>query len=456
MTSLLLDRCRLVVTVDGAGSELTGASIAIEDGWITAIGSDLTDREYDERIDCRRFVILPGFVNTHHHLYQTLTRGFPEAEGQTLFPWLRSLYPIWAGLDEDMIGASTRAGLAELMLSGCTTSADHLYVFPPGSEHFIDAQVEAARALGIRFHPTRGSMDLGQSHGGLPPDSVVQPRDVILRDSERVIDAYHDPAPGAMTRIALAPCSPFSVTPELMLETAGLAREHGVRLHTHLAETLDEEAYSVSEFGVRPVELMDRVSWLEEDVWLAHCVHLSDVDINLFARRHVGVAHCPTSNMLLGSGMAPIPALLRAGVTVGLGVDGSASNDSNDLGAEAKQAVLSARLRDGAGAMPIRVALRLATAGGAACLGRDDIGTIQVGKAADLSIFDADALAVAGSEPDLVSGIVLGSTRPSHVIVHGRVVVRDGELQTGDEPAIAAAQRTAAARLLQRWSDASV
>jgi cytosine/adenosine deaminase-related metal-dependent hydrolase len=453
MTSVLLEACLLVVTEDDAGRELPHCSIVIEDGWITYVGVEPREQQYDQRIDCRSMVVVPGLINTHHHLYQTLTRGFAESEGQPLFPWLQQLYPIWAGLDEEMVFASTQAGLAELALSGCTTSSDHLYLFPPGSDNFIDAQVEAAGGVGVRFHATRGSMDLGQSNGGLPPDSVVQPREVILKDSERVIQRYHDPSPGAMIRIGLAPCSPFSASPELMLETAGLAREMGVRLHTHLAETLDEEAFSLREFGVRPVELLDRVSWLEEDVWLAHCVHISSEDVDLFARRGVGVAHCPTSNMLLGSGLARVPQMVRSGVRVGLGVDGSASNDGNDLRAEVKQAVLSARAREGAGALSVRRALKIATRGGASCLGREDVGSIAEGKAADLVLFDGDALSMAGSATDLVAGIVLGAVRPHSVFVHGRAVVRDGELLTADVAEIASAQRTASARLMNRWSE---
>jgi cytosine/adenosine deaminase-related metal-dependent hydrolase len=436
--------------MDDAGTELRGASIVVEDGWVVSVGDEPSDRDFDEVVDCSRTIVLPGLVNAHHHMYQSLTRGFPQATGRSLFPWLQALYPIWEGLDEEMIFASAQAGLAELALSGCTTSADHLYVFPPGSEHFIDAEIEAAAGIGIRFHPTRGSMDLGASSGGLPPDSVVQERESILADSERLVEKYHDPEPGAMVRIALAPCSPFSATPELMLETAGLARELHVRLHTHLAETVDEEEYSLREFGVTPVDLLDRESWLEEDVWLAHCVHLDAAAIERFARGRVGVAHCPTSNMLLGSGLAPVPEMLRAGVQVGLGVDGSASNDSSDLRTETKQAVLSSRARDGAEAMPVRTALRIATRGGAGCLGRDDIGSIEPGKVADFVLFDADALGVAGGLHDPVAAVVLGSLRPREVYVHGRRTVRDYGLVGRAESEVAARQRTASDRLLSR------
>ncbi len=396
------------------------------------------------------YIALPGFVNTHHHLYQTLTRGFPQAEGRTLFPWLKLLYPIWAGLDAEMIYASTRAGLAELALSGCTTSSDHLYVFPPGSEAFIDAEVEAARSVGVRFHATRGSMDLGQSNGGLPPDSVVQSRDAILADSQRAIDRFHDSRPGAMVRIALAPCSPFSVTPQLMRESAELARASGVKLHTHIAETMDEDAYSRAEFGMTPVELLESVGWMGPDVWVAHCVHPTPSDIAKMRAHGVGVAHCPTSNMLLSSGIAPIAGFLREGISVGLGVDGSASNDANDLRQEIKQAVLAARTRDGVEAMPVRTALRIATRGGAECLGRDDIGALEVGKAADIVFFDAESLELAGAQADPVAGIVLGGPRPAAVMVHGSFVVRDGRLMRCDSQELARQQNKAANDLLQR------
>ncbi len=453
MSSLLLANLRLVVTMDDEGRELSGASIANQDGWITRVGEVSPSDRFDETIDCSRFVAIPGLINAHHHLYQTLTRGFSQSVGLGLFDWLTLLYPIWAGLDEEMVYASTQTGLAELALSGCTTSADHLYVFPPGSDAFLDAQAEAAGAVGLRFHATRGSMDLGQRDGGLPPDSITQPREVILKDSERVVQRYHDPGPGSMLRIGLAPCSPFSATPELMLETAGLAREMEVRLHTHLAETLDEDEYSRRELGVGPVDFLDRVSWLESDVWLAHCVHLQPSDIQMFGERRVSVAHCPTSNMLLGSGLAPVRDLLNGNVSVGLGVDGSASNDGNDLIREVKQAVLSARARDGAGAMPVRQALRLATRGGAACLGRDDVGCIAAGKAADLALFDADSLVMAGTDEDLVAGLVLSAARPDSVYVHGRPVVRNGHLVRLDEEALAARQRAASRLLLERWRE---
>jgi cytosine/adenosine deaminase-related metal-dependent hydrolase len=449
MSSLLLEGCRLVVTEAGE-PEISGASIAIRDGWITSVGQSRPAGDFDMVLNASRFVAIPGLVNTHHHLYQTLTRGFPESRGQKLFQWLRSLYPIWAGLSEEMIRASTMTGLAELLLSGCTTSADHLYVFPPGSERFFDAQVEAALEIGMRFHPTRGSMDLGESQGGLPPAEVVQSLETILNDSQRVIEKYHDPSPGSMLRVALAPCSPFSATRELMAQTASLARESGVRLHTHIAETMDEDAFSRNAYGVSPVALLNQVGWVREDVWLAHCVHPAESDVELLASGGAAVAHCPTSNMLLGSGLAPTPALLAAGVPVGLGVDGSASNDGNDLRNETKQALLSARIRDGVEAMTARQALRMATLGGAECLGRDDIGTIVPGGAADIALFDSEALELAGGQEDLVGSIVLSSTRPSYVIVNGEILVEDGHLVRLDPKIIASEQNRQARRLLER------
>jgi cytosine/adenosine deaminase-related metal-dependent hydrolase len=353
-----------------------------------------------------------------------------------------------------MVRASTCAGLAELALSGCTTCADHLYLFPPGSGGFVDAQVEAARAIGVRFHPTRGSMDLSERDGGLPPESVVQSRDVILQDSERALDRYHDSSPGAMLRVALAPCSPFSVTPELMRETADLARKYGVRLHTHIAETLDEEDYSRATFGMTPLGLLQDLGWLGDDVWVAHCVHPGQGGVGLLAQGHVSVAHCPTSNMLLGSGLAPTMEFLAGGVAVGLGVDGSASNDGNDLKGEIKQAILSARARDGVQALSVRQALKLATRGGAECLGRDDIGSLEVGKVADLVTFDAEALAAAGGGEDLLAAVVLGAARPRDVMVHGQWIVRDGRLLTADAHAIAGEQNRQSSRLLEKWRGA--
>jgi cytosine/adenosine deaminase-related metal-dependent hydrolase len=450
VTTLLIDRCRLAVTMDDEGRELTDASIVIEDGWIHSIESGRADGQHDQVIDGRRMVALPGFVNTHHHLYQNLTRAFPLNEGRTLFPWLTLLYPIWAGLDEDMIRASTKAGLAELALSGCTASSDHLYLFPRDSDGFMDAQIEAAQAMGVRFHATRGSMDLGESEGGLPPDAVVQPIDTIMRDSERVIDHYHDRAAGAMIRVGLAPCSPFSVTADLMRESAALARDRGVRLHTHIAETLDEDAFARERYDRTPVALLQGWNWLGPDVWLAHCVHPSSEDVGNLATSRASVAHCPTSNMLLASGMAPVMSMRSAGIAVGLGVDGSASNDAGDLRQEIKQALLVSRIRDGVGALTARDALQLATRGGAACLGRDDIGCLAPGKAADIVLIDVETLEMAGSEDDLAAGIVLCAARPHTVLVHGKPIVRHGRLLTADQRELAREQARQSRRLLAK------
>ncbi|GAC1471155.1 MAG: 8-oxoguanine deaminase [Chloroflexota bacterium] len=448
MTTLLLRNCGLVVTMDDAGNELSHVSILVQDGWIASISTDAPDA--DEVIDCSRSLVIPGLVNTHHHLYQTLTRGFSQSEGLSLFHWLRMLYPIWAGLDEAMIYASARTGLAELALSGCTTCADHLYLFPSGSENFIDAEIAAAASLGVRFHATRGSMDLSVEDGGLPPRSVVQSLDVILADSERVVRRYHDAAPGAMVQVGIAPCSPFSASASLMKESAALARSLGVRLHTHIAETLDEDRYSRELCGQSPIGLLESLDWIGPDVWVAHCVHPMDGDLAVLQRGPVGVAHCPTSNMLLGSGIAPISQFLQVGIPVGLGVDGSASNDGNDLKNEVKQAVLSARASAGPGGLSVRAALRIATRGGAACLGRDDIGSLQPGKCADLAMFDLDSLAMAGGAQDAVALAVLGAARPLHVFVHGRSVVRDGILVQTDGRDIAVEQNRAAERLMAR------
>lgn len=451
MTSLLIKNASHLITMDDAGTELSDAHIAIRDGWIESVGMVEPEDGFDQVIDASNCLVLPGFVNVHHHLYQTLTRGFPESEGKTLFPWLQMLYPIWAGIDEEAVYASAQVGLAELLLSGCTTSSDHLYLFPKGQTRLIDAEIRGARDLGARFHATRGSMDLSTEDDGLPPPEVVQPADEILADCERLLAAYHDPEPGAMTRVAIAPCSPFTVSEHLMRESAALARRHGVRLHTHIAETLDEKRYCLELFGCRPVELLDRLEWLGPDVWLAHCVHLNDHDVRRFSETGTGVAHCPSSNMLLASGMAPIVQLLAASVTVGMGVDGSASNDGGYLLGESKQALLMARIRDGINAMTARDALRLATRGGAACLGRDDIGQIAPGKCADIAIFRLDDLPHAGAARDPAGAIVLcGPVRAHRVFVHGREVVSEGRLTTVDETAITHRHNVASHRLLQR------
>ncbi|MGZ8662128.1 MAG: 8-oxoguanine deaminase [Actinomycetota bacterium] len=436
MTRLLIDACDVVVMMDDAGTEIVGGSVLLDDGAIAWVGSGAPPAEPDERLDARGTVAIPGLVNTHHHLFQTLTRSW--AQDRSLFDWLVTLYPVWGGLDAAWARTAALVGLAELALSGCTTTTDHHYLFPRGRDGVLEATIAAAGELGIRFHPTRGSMDLGVAHGGLPPDEVCQDTDEILAETEAAVESFHDPAPGAMLRIAVAPCSPFSVSERLMRESAVLARRLGVRLHTHLAETLEEETYCRARYGRRPTELMDEWGWLGDDVWLAHCVHLDDEDIRRIVRSGAGVAWCPSSNLRLGAGVAPARAVLDAGGAVGLGVDGSASNDAGNLAAEVRQALLVTRGVLGATSISARETLRVATRGGAACLGRDDIGSIEAGKRADLALFPADGLATAGADVDPVAGLVLcRPERVRHLLVEGRFVVRDGILETGDEAAIA-------------------
>jgi 8-oxoguanine deaminase len=430
-TALLIRDIHTLVTMDARDTVLHGASLYIADGAIGQVlpsGAKLP--KADRVINGREMVAIPGLINTHHHLYQTLTRAYAPAADAELFDWLRTLYPIWARLDEESLDAAALVGMAELLLSGCTTTTDHHYVFPRGHEGLIDVEIAAARRIGIRFHPTRGSMSVGRRKGGLPPDSVVQNEDRILADCERVIGKYHDPTPGAMVRIALAPCSPFSVSPQLMRRTADLAERTGVRLHTHLAETRDEEAYCLERFGKRPVDLLDSVGWLQGNTWLAHGIFFNRSEIARLGRAGVGIAHCPTSNMRLGSGCAPVPALRKAGCAVGLGVDGSASNDSSHMLAEARQALLLQRLKHGAAALKVKDALRMATVEGARCLGHDDIGTIQVGKRADIAMFDLRKLGYSGAG-DAVSALLLCAPAPVEtLLVEGKIVVEDGELRT--------------------------
>jgi len=407
--------------------------VVVEGNRITAVGPGKAPVD-GPRIDASGCLVTPGLINCHHHLYQWATRG--HAQQATLFEWLVELYPTWARIDERVERIAARAGLAALLRSGCTTASDHHYVFPGGD--LLGAEVEVARELGIRFHPCRGAMDLGVSQGGLPPDSVVEDRDAILTAYEDALSRFHDPAPGSMCRIALAPCSPFSVTKELMAETATYARDRGVRLHTHMAETVEEEAFCLELFGVRPVEYLEELGWLGDDVWLAHCVHLSEAEVARFGETGTGVAHCPSSNARLGAGIAPVVPLVRAGAPVGLGVDGAASNEAGELGGELREALLIARLSGGPAAMTCAEALELGTLHGARCLGRDDeLGTLEVGKLADLVLWRLDDVDHAGIE-DPVAALVLGP-RPlaDTVIINGEVVVQDGELKTGDVEKIA-------------------
>ncbi|MBI4484219.1 MAG: 8-oxoguanine deaminase [Acidobacteria bacterium] len=452
MASLLVRNAHLLITMNDLGSTLSGGSVLVRDGRIGAVSAGPLQVESDEVMDASHHVVLPGLVNTHHHLCQTLTRNLPAVQNARLFDWLSTLYRVWRHLDEEAVRVSAQVGMAELLLSGCTTTTDHHYLFPQrGSARFIDAEIEAAREMGIRFHPTRGSMSLGQSRGGLPPDDVVQRDDEILKDSLRLIEAYHDPRDYSLCQVALAPCSLFSVTSDLMRETARLARDKAVRLHTHLAETLDEERYCQQVYGRRPLDYLESVGWLGPDVWLAHCVHLNGNEVTRLGKTGTGVAHCPTSNLRLGSGIAPVPAMLGAGVRVGLGVDGSASNDTSHLLQEARQALLVHRLSPDRWLTAADV-LGLATRGGAAVLGRKDIGSIEPGKAADLVLIDLRRLNFAGALSDPLAAVLFSfSGGPvDTVIVHGRVRVREGHLVGVDERALIERANGISAALLSR------
>ena len=429
-----------VVTMDDEGSEHPDGWLQVANGRIEAVGGSIPP-DAGESVDLGGAVITPGLVNTHHHLYQTLTRA--RAQQADLFTWLRELYPVWAGIDEESVYAAARTGLAELALSGCTTVFDHHYVFPEGTSGLIEAEVRAARELGLRIVASRGSMDLGESDGGLPPDSLVEELDHVLAETERLAGLQDE---DGLVQIAVAPCSPFSVTGRLMRESAELALRLGLKLHTHLAETIEEEEYCRELYGCRPVEYLQQLGWIDSDVWCAHCVHLNDADVQAFRDRGVGVAHCPTSNMRLGAGIAPVRTLLDAHVRVGLGVDGSASNERGDLFLEVKQALLVARARGGPAALTARDALRLGTRGGAAVLGRDDLGSIEPGKRADLAVWRTDTLEMAGSR-DLVPGLVLSAPhRVDRLYVGGEEVVRDGRLVHADEEEIARHHRVQAGR----------
>jgi cytosine/adenosine deaminase-related metal-dependent hydrolase len=440
--TLLIRDARCIATFDDARTEWREASLLVRGHRIEAIGPAATlPREADEVIDARGHLVVPGLVNTHHHMYQSLTRAIVGVQDAELFSWLRGLYPIWAGLTPEMARVSAQVAMAELLLSGCTTSSDHLYIYPNGVR--LDDTIEAAQSIGMRFLATRGSMSVGQSQGGLPPDAVVEREADILRDTQRVIEAWHDASHGAMVQVGVAPCSPFSVSRDLMRESAALARHHGVRLHTHLAENDHDIAYSREKFNCTPAQYAQDLGWLGDDVWHAHCVKLDDAGISLFAATRTGVAHCPCSNMRLASGIAPIRRLIDAGVPVGLGVDGSASNDGAQMVAEARQALLLARVGrslqpfgcdHGPAEMTARDALELATRGGARVLGRDDIGQLGVGRCADFALFDLDRLGFAGGAVhDPVAALLLcASPQAAYTVVNGRVVVRDGQLATLD------------------------
>jgi cytosine/adenosine deaminase-related metal-dependent hydrolase len=428
-----------IATVDAERRELADGHVVVDGDRIVAVGEGLppADLEISRRIDAEGCLVTPGLVNCHHHPYQSATRGL-VTDG-TLFEWLVALYPVWAHVDADTVAAAARGGLAALATSGCTTSTDHHYIFPRGGGDLLAVEIEAAGHIGLRFHPCRGAMDLGESDGGLPPDSLVEDRDAILAASEEAIDRFHDPSPGARVRIALAPTSPFSVTRELLVETAELARRRGVRLHTHLAETLDEEEFCLEAFGVRPLEYLDGAGWLGDDVWLAHCVHLNEAESVRMGATGTGVAHCPTSNGRLGAGIANVPALLAAGAPVGLGVDGAASNEAQELIHEVRAALTVARAARGPRALSARQALELGTLHGARCLGRDDeLGHLSVGALADVAVWRLDDVGFAGIA-DPVAALVLGPPRPVDLLlVGGEIVVEGGELRTADAETVAA------------------
>jgi len=430
--TLLARHADVLVTMDDARREIPDGALFVRGNRIEDVGPtrDLPPTA-DTVIDLAGHVLLPGLVNTHHHMFQTLTRAVPAAQEAELFGWLKALYPVWARLTPEAIRVSALTAMAELMLSGCTTSSDHLYVFPNGCR--LDDTVSAARDIGLRFHATRGAMSLGESRGGLPPDALTEDEDAILRDARRVIETFHDPAPRAMVRIGVAPCSPFSVTEALMREAERLARSYGVRLHTHLAESAADLAYSREKFDRTPAEYAEALGWTGSDVWHAHCVHLDAAGIALFARTGTGVAHCPCSNMRLGSGIAPVRRMRDAGVPIGLGVDGSASNDGSQMLAEARQALLLARLSGDPGALSAREVLEIATRGGASVLGRDDIGYLAPGMAADFVAFAVNGLRHAGAQHDPVAALVFcGAADVATAVIDGRVVVSEGQLMTLD------------------------
>ena len=443
MPTLFVRNASLLATFDDQESEFVDGGLFIRDGFIEQVGptSELASSA-DEVLNLEGYVVLPGLINTHHHFYQTLTRAVPAAQDANLFNWLVTLYPIWARMQPEDIYISTITALAELALSGCTTASDHLYIFPNGSR--LDDQIQAGLDIGVRLHASRGSMSRGESQGGLPPDSVVEEEDFILKDSQRLIEQYHDPNPGSMTQVVLAPCSPFSITGDLMMASASLAREYGVQLHTHLAETEDEEQFCIELFGHRPVAYMEQVNWIGSDVWFAHSVHVNDDEIAQYASTGCGVAHCPSSNMRLASGIAPILKMLTSGVKVGLGVDGSASNDGSHMLGEVRQAMLLSRLgaslegaslssEDASPMMSARQALRIATRGSAAVLGRDDIGSLEVGKCGDFFAVNLEQLNFSGALHDPLAALVFCTpVTADYTVVGGKFIVKEGHLETVD------------------------
>ena len=459
MGTLLIKNADILVTMDDQRREISGGGLFIRDGFIQAVGiTSSLPIEADEILDLSGYMVLPGLINTHHHFYQTLTRVVPAAQNANLFNWLKIHYPIWGRMTPEDIYLSTQTALAELALSGCTTASDHLYIFPNGSR--LDDEILAASEIGLRLQASRGSMSLGESQGGLPPDSVVEDEDFILEDSQRLIEQYHDPKPGSMLQIFLAPCSPFSITNDLMRESAVLAREYGIHLHTHLAETEDEESFCLQKFGARPVGLMEKLNWMGKDVWFAHSVHVNKDEITRYRETGCGVAHCPSSNMRLASGIAPIMDMLEAGVKVGLGVDGSASNDGSSLLEETRQAMMAARVRAGLmGAsksrdesipiMTARQALEIATRGGAAIIGRDDIGSLEVGKCADFFAVKLNQLEYAGGLHDPAAALVFcAPVKADYTVVGGKFIVKEGEFLPLDLNELIKKHNRAARRLV--------
>lgn len=445
MPTTLIRNATVLVTMNDAREEIADGSLLIRNGVIEAVGAGVAGPA-DAVIDAAGCVVTPGLVNTHHHLFQTLTRAVPGGQDALLFGWLETLYPIWARMGPEEMRVSALLGLAELALSGCSMSSDHLYLYPNGAR--LDDTIEAAAEIGMRFHATRGSMSIGRSAGGLPPDDLVETESAILEDCVRVIDAFHDPRPGAMVRVGLAPCSPFSVSRELMRDTALLARDKGVMLHTHLAENDEDVAYSLQHFGCRPGQYAEDLGWTGADVWHAHCVKLDAGEIDLFARTGTGVAHCPCSNCRLGSGIAPVRAMRDAGVSVGLGVDGSASNDSGHLLAEARQAMLLQRVANGADAMSAREALEIATLGGAMVLGRGECGSLVPGKRADVAIFDVTDLGAVGAWDPVAALVLCGPLQVRDLLVEGRPIVRNGRLARLELPALLESARACRDRLM--------
>jgi cytosine/adenosine deaminase-related metal-dependent hydrolase len=450
MGTLVIEHCH-IATCNEAGAEYADGHLVVDGGRISSVGPGPAPAPGDgevSRVDGRGCLLTPGLINTHHHLFQWVTRAVSQNE--TLFGWLTTLYPVWARIDEQIVEAAAAANLGWLALTGCTTSSDHHYLFPRRGGDLLEAEISAARRIGVRFHPARGSMDLGQSQGGLPPDSVVEDRDAILAATAQAIDAHHDPSEDSHLRIVVGPCSPFTVSEGLMRESAELARAKGVRLHTHLAETSEEQDYCAEHYGCTPTEYAERLDWLGDDVWMAHCVHLDDAAIERFAATGTGVAHCPTSNGRLGAGPAPVNRLLARRVTVGLGVDGAASNESGRMVDELHQALLVARLRDGPTALTAREALTLGTIGGARCLGREhELGSLQAGKLADLALWRVDGIAGDGIA-DPVATLVFGAPALERLWVGGRPLVAEGQLVTADAAALGAGARRAARELATR------